>query len=155
MRRVDGANLDEQTDGDPGDQRDDALLLIVDFGMADMRDLRSAVRDRSRGWGLTGEELAQFVLAVHEGCANAVQHGGGQGRLALWRQGHRLRCRITDKGAGLPPDWQLDGHRGQPEVLPSRGLWLINRVCEQVELNSDHTGTCLLLSFRLPAPSGG
>ncbi|BCY09462.1 hypothetical protein L3i22_045500 [Actinoplanes sp. L3-i22] len=140
-----------QAEDDTGAQPD-AGLLTVDFRAVDLGRLRSAVRDRSRGWGLAGPRLARFVLAVHEGCANAVQHGGGRGRLVLWRRADRLCCRITDEGPGIPAKWHLDGHRRRDGVMPPRGLWLINYVCDQVRLSSDRTGTTLLLDLRIPAP---
>ncbi|MDI6101388.1 ATP-binding protein [Actinoplanes sp. NEAU-A12] len=139
----------------PGGRLGGERLLVADFHALDMRRLRSTVRDRSRRAGLAGPELAQFVLAVHEGCANAVLHGGGRGRLVLWRRADLLCCRITDAGPGMPPGWRLEGHRRCDSVLAPRGLWLINQVCDHVELASDRGGTRLLLRFRIPVPAGG
>ena len=80
-----------------------------------------------------------FLLAVHEAAANAQEHGSG-GRLWLWRHAGRIWCEISDDGPGLPADFTV--HTGAPPSggLQHSGLWLIHRICPDVEITSSPGG---------------
>jgi anti-sigma regulatory factor (Ser/Thr protein kinase) len=60
-------------------------ILIRDFAAEQVTDVRHAVREHAGAVGLTGDDLFDFVVAVHELVINAVMHGGGRGRLRLRR----------------------------------------------------------------------
>jgi hypothetical protein len=62
------------------------VLLTESFDHSSITALRHVVASRVGDAGLTGERLDDFVVAVNELLTNAVRHGGGLGRLALWRQ---------------------------------------------------------------------
>lgn len=103
-----------QAEDDTGAQPD-AGLLTVDFRAVDLGRLRSAVRDRSRGWGLAGPRLARFVLAVHEGartpCSTAADGAGwscGGERIAC-AAGSPTRARHPRE---MAPRWSSTTRRG-------------------------------------------
>src|SRR3954447_20691012 len=77
------------------------ILLTESFDRSSITALRHVVASRLREAGLTGERLDDFVVAVNELLTNAVRHGGGLGRVALWRQDRDLVCEVSDSGAGV------------------------------------------------------
>jgi anti-sigma regulatory factor (Ser/Thr protein kinase) len=125
------------------------VLLIRRFDGPALARLRQEVQTRGARHGLDGIPLTKFVLAVHEAAANAVRHGGGRGRLFLWRQADSLWCRVSDHGPGIPAGYQIPRYRPDTDRLGHRGLWLIDQVATSLHLTSDTTGTRLLLRYPL------
>jgi len=122
-------------------------ILVQAFDRMGITTLRHAVRRIAAQAGLHGQRLDDFVLAVNEIVTNAVMHGGGAGRLRLWRDGRDVCCEVSDRGPGLP----AGGHAGQ---LPhssqprGRGVWLAHRLCDSVETATGPTGTTVLMRQR-------
>jgi anti-sigma regulatory factor (Ser/Thr protein kinase) len=71
-------------------------LLDTVFDWSDLGQLRRLVRARCAFAGLSGPQVEDFVLAIHEIASNAIMHAGAGGRLILRRTGAGLRCLITD-----------------------------------------------------------
>jgi anti-sigma regulatory factor (Ser/Thr protein kinase) len=127
--------------------RGDATAVV--FDQLDLTALRHALTGQAMGCGLTGSALDDFVLAVSEIAANAVTHGGGNGRLLLWCDDDRLRCEISDDGPGLAE--QAVGDRPPPPLAEhGRGLWLASQLCG-VEIASGPYGTTVGLAVVRPA----
>ena len=79
------------------------------------------------------------MLAVHELATNSVRHGGGHGTCRLWRDGTALVCEVSDHGWITDP---MAGRRRPAADQPGgRGLWLVNQLCDAVELRSSPAGT--------------
>ena len=108
--------------------------------------LRHAVASRARGAGLAGDRLDDFVVAVNELLTNAVRHGGGLGRVALWRQDDDVVCEVSDTGTGLPAP------RPSPNVRPATdqpggwGLWLAEELTDTFQLITGYGGTTVQVS---------
>ncbi|PRX43378.1 anti-sigma regulatory factor (Ser/Thr protein kinase) [Nonomuraea fuscirosea] len=126
-------------------------LLSMGFDGARLQATRHAVSGRARGQGLAGERLEDFLAAVNEGVVNAVQHGGGRGRLRMWRADGALLCEVRDTGPGIP-DVVLDTESLPPCAAPGgRGIWLMRRLSDEVRFSTGPGGTVVRLSMRLPA----
>ncbi|MEV0617433.1 ATP-binding protein [Nonomuraea sp. NPDC050404] len=131
-------------------------LLACDFTLDELAGLRDAVAGQAARAGLVGARGDDFVLAVHEGAVNAVDHGGGSGRVRLWRTRTLLCCQISDDGPGLPAyrRWARlrgpIGRRPEPRETGGRGLWLIGRLADDSSLSSGPHGTIVQLAFLLP-----
>jgi anti-sigma regulatory factor (Ser/Thr protein kinase) len=99
------------------------------------------------GAGLSEERSADLELAVHELAANSIRHGGGLGQFALWREGQVLVCEVHDGGRCADP---LVGRR-TPSLHQSagRGLWMVNQLCDLVQLRSGDLGTTVRLHIWL------
>ncbi|GAB7049495.1 ATP-binding protein [Catenuloplanes indicus] len=123
--------------------------LRTDFTLSGLPALRRVVHRHAARAGLHGVVLYRFVVAVHEVAVNAVRHGGGSGRLELWRSGSALYCRITDDGAG-----GLSGeiHCPPPDVASGRGMWLARNGSDSLLVHSGGSGTSVtLLAHLTPA----
>ena len=79
------------------------------------------------------------VLAIQEACSNAIRHGGVTDdiEISIGFEGRDLRATVKDKGRGF------DVAAFDPDALPDplldhgRGLFLMSRLCDQVDLCSD------------------
>lgn len=127
-----------------------AALLARDFTAEDIVELRRAVTRLAEDNGLADVALYRFVVAVHEIVVNAIRHGGGHGRLEMWRADANLFCRISDHGRGMPTERGLA--RPAIDATTGRGLWLARRPCE-VTTSSDGTGTTITLTCPI-TPAG-
>lgn len=114
----------------------------------DLAAIRAVVHRYAMDAGLTEARAIDLVLAVSEVAANTVRHAKSAGNLQIWYDATEIVCQIHDEGRITDP---LAGRR-----LPSldasggHGLWIVNEVCDQVELRSDETGTTIRLHMALP-----
>ena len=120
-------------------------LLAREFDQDGLVELRHGVERCCVSSGLADEALYWFVVAVNEITTNAVRHGGGWGRLRLWRADDYVYCQVADRGPGIPP--HQDGLvRPSPLQLGGRGLWLARQGCETVVLDVGPQGSTVTLS---------
>jgi anti-sigma regulatory factor (Ser/Thr protein kinase) len=104
------------------------------FGPSSLSEVRSAVTEYASAAGLTPARVADFVLAVNELVGNSVRHGGGEGELRLWTDEVTLLGEVSDTGSITDP---LAGRRRPaPEQAGGRGLWIVNQVCDLVQIRS-------------------
>jgi anti-sigma regulatory factor (Ser/Thr protein kinase) len=110
----------------------------LEFTRDDLVLIRRFVGELAREAGIAGARLADLVLAIHELATNSVRHGGGRGRLRVWRDNGTLLCEIADTGHIADP---LAGRERVPHGHGGgRGLWLVNQLCDLVQLRSSQAG---------------
>jgi anti-sigma regulatory factor (Ser/Thr protein kinase) len=112
----------------------------------DLRPLRHLVEDHARRCGLSGDRAANLVLAASELAANTLRHTSAGGTLHIWQAGPELLCQVQDQGWIADP---LAGRLRRPAAEPGHGLWVVNQVCDLVELRSAPGGTTVRLHMRL------
>jgi anti-sigma regulatory factor (Ser/Thr protein kinase) len=114
----------------------------------DLAAIRAVVYRYARQAGLPEARAVDLVLAVSEVAANTVRHAKSPGSLKIWYDSSEIVCQIQDEGVITDP---LAGHR-QPslEANGGHGLWIVNQVCDKVEMRSDETGTTIRLHMDLP-----
>jgi anti-sigma regulatory factor (Ser/Thr protein kinase) len=109
------------------------------FGAADLAAVRELVLRHGLRAGLGEDRARRLVLAVHEAAANSVRHGGGDGVLRIWVDAGALVCEVADRG------WITDPLAGRVRPLQraggGRGLWIMNQLCDLVQIRSAHGGT--------------
>jgi anti-sigma regulatory factor (Ser/Thr protein kinase) len=110
--------------------------------------LRAAVAAHAADLGAGEELVEELVLVANELASNAVRHGGGTGRLRLWRAGDLIHCEVGDTGPGL-----ASGEVGR-ELVPltaygGRGLWVVRQMSEHVEVRTSPKGATVTAAFRV------
>ncbi|OSZ56384.1 regulator [Streptomyces pharetrae CZA14] len=123
--------------------------VLVTFGEEDL----ARVRDEADRWaataGLPPERRTDWLLAIGEATSNSVRHGGGHGRLTMWRAGGELVAEISDRGRMTDP---LTGRRRPDPYAPTggRGVWIMHQLCDLVEIRAAAQGLVLRLHMGMP-----
>jgi anti-sigma regulatory factor (Ser/Thr protein kinase) len=123
--------------------------LEIGFDRNDLTRTRHTLADRLTALGLDAGRLDGFVLAVNEIMTNAVRHGGGVGRLRMWRTPGRVWCEVRDFGTGGPLR-TINGCVLPPTSATSgRGLWLAQELSDTFRVETGAQGTVVRLAVVL------
>ena len=116
----------------------------------DQRAVRHFAADRARLAGLSPERTGDLVIAVGELAGNTLTHTSGPGTLTAWAMDGEIICQVQDSGQITDP---LAGTRRPHAADPSRGrgLWVVDQLCDLVEMRTGPGGTTVRLHMRLPA----
>jgi anti-sigma regulatory factor (Ser/Thr protein kinase) len=113
----------------------------------DLAAVRRLVRRCTQEADLSEQRAIDLVIAVSEVAANTIQHARTAGTLDIWRDADEIVCQIKDAGFIRDP---LAGVRApRPGQTTCHGLWLVNQICDQVDLRSDETGTTIRMHMNL------
>jgi anti-sigma regulatory factor (Ser/Thr protein kinase) len=124
---------DEPLPAPPSDARS------LTFGVGELTQVRSLAGEVGRDAGLSGDRLADLLLATSELGTNAIRYGQGVGTLHAWRQGAAAICQVQDRGHITDP---LAGRRRPvPLAIGGLGLWMVNQLCDLVEARTSEQGT--------------
>ena len=120
---------------------------------SDLSQVRALVLKHAREAGLAEGKTDDLVLAVSEVAANTLRYTQSAGTLAIWHDEKEIVCGIHDEGIITDPlvgqrDPGLDGPGGH-------GLWLVNEVCDRVELTSGADGTTVRMRMLLRPSEAG
>ncbi|MEV0271980.1 MAG: ATP-binding protein [Hamadaea sp.] len=130
---------------------DHAAELVAErsFRLDGLAAVREATAAAARTAGAGEERANAMVIIANELATNAVMYGGGVGRLRVWRTPGQLFCEVSDAGVGMPDPfgvgWELVG----PDAPHGRGLWLVRRLADGVEIHSGDAGTTVLAWLNL------
>jgi anti-sigma regulatory factor (Ser/Thr protein kinase) len=119
----------------------------LDLSRLTLDRVRHLVADHAAAAGLDGKRSGEIVVAVNEAVTNTLRHAEGIGVLRLWRDDASVICDVVDHG------WIHDPLAGR---LPAgttdqdgRGLWLINQLCDLVQIRSSETSTTVRMHMHL------
>ncbi|HXR30431.1 MAG TPA: sensor histidine kinase [Solirubrobacterales bacterium] len=116
------------------------------FGKDELASVRRAIEAEADG-ALSGDQRFAMVIAVNELAANSTMHGGGSGTLHLWREPAALVAEVGDEGWIEEP---LTGRlRPLPDQQRGRGLWMVNQLCDLVQIRSGPEGTRVRVRIRI------
>jgi anti-sigma regulatory factor (Ser/Thr protein kinase) len=118
----------------------------ITFTCAELPTVRAFVAEQAEGSGLNADRAQDLVLAVSELATNSVLHAGGQGTVRVWRQHRELVCEVRDGGRLVQP--LIGRERPRPEQASGRGLWLVNQLCDLVQMRSSPKGSAVRLHMR-------
>jgi anti-sigma regulatory factor (Ser/Thr protein kinase) len=111
-----------------------------------LRTLRQLVERHASRCGMSADRTASLVLAVGEIAANTLRHTGHGGTLHVWHTHRELLCQVQDRGWITDP---LAGRKRKPAIEPGHGLWVVNQVCDLVEMRTGKGGTTIRLHMNL------
>jgi anti-sigma regulatory factor (Ser/Thr protein kinase) len=127
-------------------------LLDIGFVAGQLYHLRQTVVARAQSGGAGPQTVESVLLIASELAVNAIRHGGGRGRLRLWRTADSIYCQVADSGPGIADpesaiaDPDLTGPGGK------RGLWIVRMVADDLEIVSGPTGATVTTQVRLRSP---
>jgi anti-sigma regulatory factor (Ser/Thr protein kinase) len=113
-------------------------LLDQTFVLADLPMLRALLRDYAIAADMAEDRREEFILAVHELLANAVEHGGGSGRVVVSQANGELRCRVRDRGPGLINGWQ-----------EGSGLRIVRTLVDRFEIRRTDQGADITVTMMI------
>jgi anti-sigma regulatory factor (Ser/Thr protein kinase) len=117
------------------------------FEVGTLRALRSFVRRHATEAGFGETRVDDAVIAVNEVASNSVHHARSGGLLRMWRTPDALLCEVSDRGHLDEP---LVGRvRPELDAQTGRGLWIVNQLCDLVQMRVMPTGTTVRMHFRL------
>ena len=116
----------------------------ISYGWA-LSPVRAAVAQAAAQ--LPGDRARDLVLAVHEAAANSLRHADGSGVLHTWHTADEVICDIRDSGTVTDP---LAGRRRSSADSRGHGLWVVNQICDLVQLRTRPGSTTLRLHMRAP-----
>jgi anti-sigma regulatory factor (Ser/Thr protein kinase) len=109
--------------------------------------LRGFIEGRATKAGLDDERVSDLVYAVNEAVTNSICHGEGRARVSVWVESGAVTCEVRDRG------WIRDPLAGRiaphPDRVSGRGLWLVNQLCDFVQLRSSPAGTTLRMHIEV------
>jgi anti-sigma regulatory factor (Ser/Thr protein kinase) len=117
------------------------------FTIDSLSAVRLFIGAHARQAGLAGVRVAELVLAVNELATNSIRHADGCGQVRTWTEDGMLIYEVEDSGGIVPP---LAGRvQPTPEQSGGRGLWIVNQVCDLVQIRSLPTGTSVRVRMRV------
>lgn len=121
----------------------DAVALQFDAG--ELAYVRSLVAEQGAIAGLRREQTAELVLAVNELTTNSVKYAGAGGILHVWSEPGQVTCQVEDIGSIADP---LAGRRRGRPGTGGLGLWMVNQVCDLVEVRTGTAGSTVRVHAR-------
>ncbi len=112
----------------------ESVLEDCTFGASQLGEVRDRVDAHAARLDLGAGRTYDYVLAVDEVASNSVMHGGGAGRLRVWRNGDCLTSEIHDQGL-MRRSPETDT-RPPTDAGHGRGLWLVHQLCDLVQIRS-------------------
>jgi anti-sigma regulatory factor (Ser/Thr protein kinase) len=118
----------------------------LEFQAGSLSGLRSLVVREALQAGLGEAGAEDAAVAVNEVATNSLRHAAGRGVLRIWRTPETLILEVTDDGHIDEP---LVGRtRPRVDTPGGRGLWMVNQLCELVQVRSLPTGTSVRMHMR-------
>jgi anti-sigma regulatory factor (Ser/Thr protein kinase) len=121
---------------------------LLRFGAEAMPALRQLVRMSARQAGLRDSRNCDLVVAVNEIATNSIVRGCGGGTLAIWCTADTIICEV--RGRGMISDPMVGRRRPTAHGENGRGLWLVNQLCDLVQIRSAEDGNVVRTHMRLP-----
>lgn len=117
----------------------------LEFDRQHLAAVRRFVEMAAESAGINGTRRSDIVLAASELAANSVVHGGGSGTARVWCEPDAFLFEVADRG--VIDDALVGRRRPTPDQLHGRGLWIVNQLCDLVQVRSDTDGS--VVRFRI------
>ncbi|HEY7438019.1 MAG TPA: anti-sigma factor RsbA family regulatory protein [Acidimicrobiia bacterium] len=115
------------------------------FETGDLHDVRGAALALADARGANVRLRDDFALAVSEVATNSLRHGDAEGTFQLWCDDGALNCEV--RGNGVITDPMIGRCRPGPGSESGYGLWLVNQVCDLLQIRSNARGSIVRLSI--------
>jgi anti-sigma regulatory factor (Ser/Thr protein kinase) len=138
-RGADG-HFDDPLPGPPTTMREHEITLRT------LAELRGFVSSHARAMGLDPDRAKDLTLAVNELATNSLRYSPGRASLRSWSDETHIVHEVRDLGY---IDQPLVGRvKPSPRQLYGRGLWIVNQICDLVQVRSSPQGTVVRVHVR-------
>jgi anti-sigma regulatory factor (Ser/Thr protein kinase) len=120
----------------------------ITFSIDTLAAMRRSIALRAQAAGLDFMRVADLVLAVNELATNSILHGGGTGGVRMWTDAGAVLCEVRDSGRVERPASAVDAPASS--AFGGHGLWIVNRVCDAVSIDTQPAGTSVQVRMDLP-----
>jgi anti-sigma regulatory factor (Ser/Thr protein kinase) len=124
-----------------------SMRHVLRFETFTLSAVRRFAERRAAHAGVVEQKKDDIVLAVNEVATNSVRHADGCGLLRSWTSHETLVFEVADSGWIREP--LVGRRRPTPEEPGGQGLWLVNQICELVQVRSSEAGTVVRLHVAL------
>jgi anti-sigma regulatory factor (Ser/Thr protein kinase) len=114
----------------------------------DLAGVRDFAASRAQRAGLPPRRVGDLVIAVGELATNTLTHTSGPGTVTVWVAGSEIVCQVDDSGHITD---LLAGRLSRDPVGAGggRGLWVVQQVCDLVQIRTSPAGTAIRLHMHL------
>lgn len=123
--------------------------LVTWFSLDSLYSLRAEVAAHASHLGLADPQLRHLLVVATELATNVVRHGGGSGKLRLWRAGDAIFCEVSDDGPGIVMPHQVGTKPVPLNYDGGRGLWLVRHFTDTTEIVNRNPGTTVTVSMKI------
>ena len=123
--------------------------LVTSFSLDSLYSLRAEVAAHASHLGLAEPQLRHLLVVATELATNVVRHGGGTGKLRLWRSGEAIVCEVSDDGPGIAMPHQVGTKPVPLSYDGGRGLWLVRHFTDSMEIVNRRPGTTITVSITI------
>jgi anti-sigma regulatory factor (Ser/Thr protein kinase) len=117
------------------------------FGPSDLPLVRRFASEAADRFGATRRKAWDLTFAANELATNTLRHAGTSGSVRIWREGESVLCEVSDGGRIEDP---LVGRlRPAPDAESGRGLWLVNQLCDLVQIRCWDAGNLVRVRVAL------
>ncbi len=129
--------------------------VVIPLPVSSAVELRAALRALLRSHEMDEGQGEMVVLATQEAYNNAVVHPPGVVEVSAQVFEQVVDVEVRDKGPGFEPAAVVTA--AEPELLEDhgRGLFLIHRLMDHVDIDSGRQGTTVRMSKQLGRPDDG
>ncbi|GLI02546.1 ATP-binding protein [Phytohabitans aurantiacus] len=131
---------------------DAAVDVDQTFDADGLYALRATLAAHASALGAPDEQVEHLLIVAVELATNAIRHGGGSGRLRLWRDNGHLYCQVSDRGPGIP-DATVGRTPPDPTRLDGgRGMWICRNLAARIVIDRGPGGRGATVTAAIPAP---
>jgi anti-sigma regulatory factor (Ser/Thr protein kinase) len=126
------------------------------FDLGGLYTLRETLAAHASRLGADDDQIDHLLIVASELATNAIRHGGGSGRVRLWRHDAVLFCQVSDHGPGIidptaagtaaPDLTRLDG---------GRGLWICRNLTADLRIEPGPDGRGAVVTAAIASDGGG
>lgn len=102
--------------------------------------MRATVAAHAANLGAGPVLVEQMLIVASELATNAIRHGGGSGRLRVWREHAWLHVEVSDRGPGMA-DPTAGSRPPDQTATEGRGLWICRQLVTDLQVATGPRGT--------------
>lgn len=118
------------------------------FDESSLCSMRATLTAHAAALGVAPTRIEQMLIVAGELAINAIRHGGGAGRLRMWRDHNSLHLQVIDHGPGMA-DPTVGATPPHHKALAGRGMWICRQLATDLDITTGQDGTTITAVINL------